>query len=429
MARSIQNGSDFAGIRRRREFMSQRVILSTFLALGPWIGGCVPPSSSAVKAKAKPAPAAKVEKLPGEGDLTTVHLTEAAEASLRVATAKVERKAVPRSRTYGGEVVIPAGGSITVSAPLSGIVLAPLNGPILAAGAEVKRGREVFRLQPLLSPESRATMANSLVDAQGQVDQADKAMAQAKVLMERAERLRRDQLGSSGALIDAQSAADIATSAWKAATARRDALDRTIRGLEGGSLDALPILAEADGSIKGVHVLPGQAVAAGAILFDMESLGRVWVRVPVYVGDRRTLDLAAEAHVGDLAGGPNQASKLAKPVAAPPSGDPLATTVHLFYEVDNADHAIWPGQRVGVTIPMVGEAEALVVPWSAVLFDYQGGTWVYVKLADRVYSRRRVRLERQSGGEAILRDGPKPGTEVVTDGVAELFGSEFGGAK
>jgi len=33
------------------------------------------------------------------------------------------------------------------------------------------------------------------------------------------------------------------------------------------------------------------------------------------------------------------------------------------------------------------------------------------------------------GHEAVLAMGPRPGTKVVTDGAAELFGTEFAGAK
>lgn len=401
-------------------------ILAASLCACAALAGCERPKAEAQKA----APQAKVEKLPGEADLTTIHLTEDAERSLRIATAAVERKSVPRVRTYGGEVVVPPGQAVTVSAPVSGTVMPPSGGKTPLPGAAVKKGQEVFRLQPLLSPEARATMVTTRVEAQGQVDQAAKSLAQAKIQLDRAERLRRDQLGSSGALVDAQAAYNLAETTLAAATARRDALDKTIKGIEGGTLDPLTIVAEADGSIKGIHVLPGQAVNAGAMLFDIEALDPVWVRVPVYVGDRARLDAEAEARVGDLAeSSSGREAKPARPVHAPPSGDPLAATVHLFYEIANADRAYWPGERVGVTIPLRGQEEGLVVPRAAILYDYHGGTWVYERTAPRVYVRRRVRLDRVIGDAAVLLDGPKPGAEAVTLGAAELFGTEFGGAK
>ena len=52
--------------------------------------------------------------------------------------------------------------------------------------------------------------------------------------------------------------------------------------------------------------------------------------------------------------------------------------------------------------------------------------WVYARTAPRTYARRRVRLDYQVGELAVLLDGPEPGAEVLTAGVAELFGTEFG---
>ena len=165
------------------------------------------------------------------------------------------------------------------------------------------------------------------------------------------------------------------------------------------------------------------------MLFDIEELDPIWVRVPVYVGDRRDIDSTAQAQVGNLADQPGDATRPAQPVNAPPAGDPLASTVDLFYEVENADHTFWPGQRVGVSVALKGQAEGLVVPRDAVLYDYYGGTWVYQKTGPLTYTRKRVRIDYQVDDEAVLLDGPGAGAEVVTTGAAELFGTEFGGGK
>ena len=154
--------------------------------------------------------------------------------------------------------------------------------------------------------------------------------------------------------------------------------------------------------------MQGQVVNAGAMLFDIEALDRVWVRVPVYVGDRRVLDLEAEARVGDLTEAPGRPTRPARPMNdAPPSGDPLAATVHLFYEVSNDDHAFWPGQRVGVTVPLPragrGPRRPLAPPCSTTITAAPGSTR---RSAPRTYARRRVRLDRIAGDVAVLLDGP-----------------------
>jgi len=69
------------------------------------------------------------------------------------------------------------------------------------------------------------------------------------------------------------------------------------------------------------------------------------------------------------------------------------------------------------------------VPWSAVVFDIHGGTWVYERTGDRSYARRRVVVRYVAGDAAVLESGPPPGTAVVTAGAAELFGTETGFSK
>ena len=81
-----------------------------------------------------------------------------------------------------------------------------------------------------------------------------------------------------------------------------------------------------------------------------------------------------------------------------------------------------------MTLPLKGEDESLAVPRAALIRDIHGGAWVYEKTGDHAYARRRVLVDRVVGDLAVLASGPKPGAKVVTDGAAELFGTEFGGS-
>jgi hypothetical protein len=71
----------------------------------------------------------------------------------------------------------------------------------------------------------------------------------------------------------------------------------------------------------------------------------------------------------------------------------------------------------------------LVVPWSAVIHDINGGTWVYEQTAPHTYSRRRIEVLYVRDRVAALRRGPAVGNSVVKTGAAELFGTEFGVGK
>ena len=72
---------------------------------------------------------------------------------------------------------------------------------------------------------------------------------------------------------------------------------------------------------------------------------------------------------------------------------------------------------------------SLQVPAAAILYDTNGGTWVYERTAEHKYTKRRVEVSRTVNGVAHLRRGPAPGAAVVTDGAAELWGTEFGTGK
>jgi len=116
-------------------------------------------------------------------------------------------------------------------------------------------------------------------------------------------------------------------------------------------------------------------------------------------------------------------------VAAPPSANPLSGTVDLFYGLDNRAAKHSPGQRLGVALPLRVPAESLTAPWAAVIYDVQGGTWVYEQTGERTFVRRRAAVRYVVGDTAVLANGPAPGTKVVTAGAAELFGAETGFTK
>jgi RND family efflux transporter MFP subunit len=404
----------------------QRIALPAALAALAGAAGCQPAASPASAAKA-PAPAKVVPAK--EADLGTIKLTPEAEKRLALGLARVERKPVPRTCSYAGEVVVPFGRLVSVASPFTGTLMAPPGAEFSMPGSRVKQGQPIFILVPILSPEAKATMAPMLIEAQGQVKQAAESLHIAKVEFDRQENLMRDGLGNKGALVDAKARYDLAVATHKAAENRQEILAKVAADAESGSINRQTIAAPAAGTLQNVHAQPGQKVAAGALLFDVASLDTVWIKVPVYVGDLERIAPDKDAGIGSLAARPGAHTRPGKPIEAPPSGDPLAATVNLFYEVENKEGALRPGQRVGVTLPLKGAEQSLVVPRAALLRDFHGDTWVYEKTAPHTYVRRRVSVDRVVGNLTALETGPRPDSEVVTDGAAELFGSEFGGSK
>ena len=84
-----------------------------------------------------------------------------------------------------------------------------------------------------------------------------------------------------------------------------------------------------------------------------------------------------------------------------------------------------PGERVALRLPLKATDRALVVPQSAVVYDVNGGTWVYEQRGPSQYSRRRVELGGPAGTNVIVVRGITDGMTIVAVGAAELYGTEF----
>jgi cobalt-zinc-cadmium efflux system membrane fusion protein len=423
-------------IRMMRRASNRRLLMlgglaSLAYATGP---GCQP---AAPKAAAGSTPAGTKASAPSkvtgavkEADLARLELTEQAEHRLGIVAVEAKRQPVPRAVSYAGEVMIPTGRLIIVASPFLGTVEAPPGAKVPLPGSPVSQGQPIFVVKPILSPEARATMAPLLKEADGQVRTAQEQLKIARIALDRAENAVRDKLLPAAALIDAKAQFDVTQTAHKAAEERRDELRKIALDPDaGGGMTTLTFRAPVKGILHNVHAQEGQPVPAAAPLFDVAELDPIWVRVPVYVGDLERLAADKPAGAGGLSAAPGVGVKAARPVIAPPAGDPLAATVFLYYEVENHDHALRPGQRVGVTLPLSGDEDSLAVPRSALIRDALGGTWVYETIAPHAYTRRRVFVDRVVGDLAALSSGLKAGAKVVSQGAAELYGAEFGGQK
>ncbi|MDZ4782259.1 MAG: efflux RND transporter periplasmic adaptor subunit [Planctomycetia bacterium] len=371
---------------------------------------------------------ANVPKVLNEAQVNVITLTPAAVERLHLQYGTIERTGVRRVRIYGGEVLVPAGKTILVAAPLSGVLQATPNG-VPQAGTTVAKGTPLFTLLPLLSPESRVTLDAAKTDAQGQFDTATAQLGATRIALDRAKRVFQTEAGSRRAVDDAQALFDVAQEAVEAAQARLTLLERALGATAEGTAAELDIVAPQAGLLRAVLALPDQQVPVGAPLVEIVNLERGWVRVPVYVGDLTALDREAEASIVDFTAQANVTGIPARPVVGPPSANPTAGTVDLFYEFDNPSLQYNPGQRVGVNLMLRGEADALSVPWNAVVQDVYGGSWVYAKAGEHAFERRRVSPRYLVDGRMVLADGPPEGTAVVTDGSAELFGTETGFSK
>jgi hypothetical protein len=118
------------------------------------------------------------------------------------------------------------------------------------------------------------------------------------------------------------------------------------------------------------------------------------------------------------------------PVQGLPLVPSLLSTMDLYFEFSPPENVFTPGQRVEVMVSMKDSSESIsAVPTSAILYDVLGGAWVYTQVEPMTFERSRVEVMYFMENQAILARGPLPGVLVVSDGAAELFGTEFGNDK
>jgi RND family efflux transporter MFP subunit len=391
----------------------------------------------------KPQPPAKVAKVAHEEELNTLVLTPEAERRLDITTVAVESRKIDRFRTYGGEITLPTGASIVVSAPVGGTLEAPAQAGVPKPGEPVQENQTIFLLMPLLSPEravltpaerirfaeAKNAVAASQIEAQGQVDQAQVQVSAAQIALERAEKLLREQSGTVRAVDEARAQLDLTQKALDAAQARKRLVDNIKLDEEPGSVSPLVIRTPRAGVIRAQHAAVGEVVGPGALLFEVMDYDPIWIRVPVYVGEAGEIDRQQPARVSNITDHTGASAVPAEPVSAPPTAAVLASTVDLYYQVENSAVTFRPGERVSVKLSLAGTQQSLGIPWSAVLHDIHGGAWVYEQTEPHTYVRRRVEVRHVVDDWAALSKGPPEGVKIVTQGALELFGTEFGFAK
>lgn len=76
-----------------------------------------------------------------------------------------------------------------------------------------------------------------------------------------------------------------------------------------------------------------------------------------------------------------------------------------------------------VQVQQIGDQ--LVVPYSSLIYDPKGQTWVYTSPAPRTFVRHKIEIDRITGESVMLKEGPPAGTTIASVAVAELYGTEF----
>lgn len=83
-------------------------------------------------------------------------------------------------------------------------------------------------------------------------------------------------------------------------------------------------------------------------------------------------------------------------------------------------------ERIGIETVLASGNE---VPYAAVIYDTEGNTWIYTSPTPLTFVRESIVIDRIQGDKAILLEDLASELNVVTVGVAELWGTETGVSK
>lgn len=83
-------------------------------------------------------------------------------------------------------------------------------------------------------------------------------------------------------------------------------------------------------------------------------------------------------------------------------------------------------KRVGLQTTAIRAAgQEKVMPYDALIYDAEGKSFTYTSPEPLTFVRQEIEIDRVDGDSVVLSDGPPAGTEVVTIGAAEVYGTEF----
>jgi len=320
-----------------------------------------------------------------------------------VMVATVQQQSVPMSLRAIGNV--EAYSTVGVKARVDGQIVEVS----FREGQAVKKGEVLFRIDPRpYDAALRQAEANALRDRAAR----DQARSQEKRYQELLDKN----------FISKEAYAQIRTNAATAeatAKASEAALENARLNLE-----YCTIRSSLDGFVGRVLLQAGNLVRAN----DASPLVVINQVRPIYVNfgipeqhlpevrkHMATGPLAAEVQPPDA----QQPAPRGTLIFVDNAVDPSTGTIRLRAQFDNADAALWPGQFVNVSLRLYEQADALVIPATAVQTGPEG-QYVYVIGEEMIAEVRRVTVQRTEGERAIVAKGLAKDERVVTRGQLRL---------
>lgn len=356
-----------------------RLLGLTALAFGSFATGCAKQERAAAPAADHSAHGGTAMPAAGPAPVT---VTAAERARLGILVVPAELRTLTRDLRLVGRVIPAETAQRTVASRVDGFV------ERLAVDFT---GRPVHRGEVLLELYSPMLVA-----------------AQQELLL--AARLRAS-LGSASTA-EAAGNADSLVAAARRRLQYWDISDDQIAELErsGTVHRTLTLRSPSDGVVLEKNVVQGQAVAAGAPLFQIADLSTVWLEADVFEDDLaavrlgQSADVTFDAYPGEVVRG--------RVAYVYPTADPASRTGTVRIEIRNPSGRIRPGLFATVHVNAPQGARVVVIPRQAALVtgDRQ---LVFVEDSANRFQPRLVELGAENDSLVEVKDGLRAGERVV----------------
>ncbi len=350
-----------------------------------------------------------------------VKLSEKAQQQLGLECQRLVKRDVQAVLSLTGWLELPPGKEIAVKSPLTGYLAAKEGQPAWVLGARIEKGQALQRVMAFLTPTELAQIATAKEDTDIAIEQSLVSMKLAEEQLAKATAARDAVIGTR--LNDLKEILGRSKAAYEQSKEKLRFLPQEPKE---GDLLMRPVTVESplSGRILTVHVTEPQFVFQSDPLWTVADWSLLWVRVPVFETDLPRVLTTDHSSVRV----PGSSAVAASPLGAPQPTKPGLRTVDLLYAVPNDAESLRPGQSVVVDVPAGASEERLLIARSAVLWDGNGGAWVYVRASEDSFRRQRVELGQTVGDEVVIVRGLDDDDEVVTTAAQSLYGEEFKGA-
>lgn len=277
-------------------------------------------------------------------------------------------------------------------------------------------------------PEEIAKSETDVQTARQELDAQQKLYASREDLFKQGALPRKDLDAAAVSLSQARSAYDVAKkhldglnatgkqSALKSASGQLTSAKGKLMNSE-AQLSYSEVRSPINGVITDRPLYPGEMASTSTPLLTVMDISQIIAKAHIPQSDALLLHKGDQATI-TMAG-------LEKPVAAKvslvsPALDPNSTTVEIWVQGANPDQQLRPGMTAQIAITAQTVKNALVIPASALINAKEDSAQVMVVDAQSQAQSRDVKVGIQSGNQAQIVSGLKPGEVVVTAGAYGL---------